>query len=51
MINISALFHSMKAGSKDHLNSSSEALHEEDTSAPSDVRHEVVVFLLQELQI
>lgn len=27
----------MKAGNRDHLNGSSEAINEEDTSAPSDV--------------
>ena len=31
------LNYSMKAGSRDHLNGSSEAINEEDTSAPSDV--------------
>ena len=35
---ISVPFHSMKAGSRDHLNTSSEAINEEDTSGPSDVR-------------
>ena len=29
----------MREGSKDHLNTSSEAINEEDTSAPSDVCH------------
>lgn len=29
----------MKAGSRDHLNTSSEGLHEEDTSVPNDVCH------------
>ena len=33
----------MKAGSRDHLNTSSEAINEEDTSAPCDVRHISIV--------
>ena len=33
--NTSALFNSMKAGSRDHLNASSEALHEDDTGTLS----------------
>lgn len=35
---ISVLFYSMKVGSRDHINTSSEAINEEDTSGPSDVR-------------
>ena len=46
------LFCSMKAGSRDHLNGSSEALAEEDCSSPNDVCYSnVYVFTVLPSQI